>query len=140
LFHEQINQLQFNVDCQQAKLLLYAHWTDVGLGSELHWLEVAITAAFVTNRTLVIREDQQWLWASPTDCNERTFSCYFKPISACQVRDVQLFIHKNIFILFAVLKKALNFESFSSLIQPQTLNQVPVTQIFVFFFKKKRRN
>lgn len=96
---------QYPSDCGRARLLLYAHWADVGLGSELHWLQVALTAAAIVGRTLVVREDQRWLWAEPSLCANRTLSCFFEPLSSCQ---------------------ALTRAALERLVAPQTLDAVPV--------------
>ena len=40
----------------RAPALLFALHSDCGLGAELHWLTVALTAAIDTQRTLVLRE------------------------------------------------------------------------------------
>lgn len=106
LFVPLVSALQFPAHgCETARLLLYSHWADIGLGSELHWLQVALTAAFMLNRTLVVREDQGWLWVDRDACGERTFSCLFEPLSRCE----------------AVGRAALE-----RLVAPQTLAQVPV--------------
>lgn len=104
-FNEHVTALQFPPRCDHARLLLYSHWHDIGLGSELHWIQVALTAAFMMNRTLVIREDQGWLWVDRESCGERTFSCLFEPLSSCE---------------------AVGRDALERLVAPQTLAQVPV--------------
>lgn len=68
-------------------MLLYTPH-ECGLGAELHWLTVALQIALVTRRQLVIREDVPWIYAEAPFCapGEGTFSCYFRPLSACAVR------------------------------------------------------
>jgi hypothetical protein len=105
LFDKHVNELQFPARCASARLLLYSHWADNGLGSELHWLQVALTAAFLLNRTLVVREDQGWLWADRDTCGDRTFSCLFEPLSSCE---------------------AVGRDGLVRLVAPQTLADVPI--------------
>ena len=75
-------------DCSTSRILLYSPH-ECGLGAELHWLNVAMTAAYVTNRTLVFREDKDWIYAQEPFCprGRGTFSCYFMPLSSCLVRN-----------------------------------------------------
>jgi hypothetical protein len=79
--------LQHPVDCKSARLLLYPQNQDCGIGAELHWMQMALTAAYESNRTLVVREDQGWTFADPAFCGENSFSCYFEPLSGCDVHN-----------------------------------------------------
>lgn len=105
LFNQHVAPRQFPPRCDSARLLLYSHWRDIGLGSELHWIQVALTAAFMLNRTLVVREDQGWLWVDRDACGDRTFSCFFEPLSSCE---------------------AVGRDALERLVAPQTLEQVPI--------------
>lgn len=62
--------------------MIYYHSNDNGIGSEIHCIQLAITAAMLTNRTLIIAEDY-WTWADPGVCQGKGWSCYFKPLSNC---------------------------------------------------------
>ena len=50
-------------------------------------MQMALTAAYESNRTLVVREDQGWSFAERSYCGERAFSCYFEPLSGCDVHN-----------------------------------------------------
>lgn len=67
--------------------------------------QVAFTAAFLTNRTLVVLEQDGWLWAERRLCGRRTLSCYFEPLSSCQ---------------------ALSDDSLRALLAPQRRESVPL--------------
>jgi hypothetical protein len=87
-FLQQIDSLQFpSSPCSDSRILLYTPHA-CGLGAELHWLTVALQLAIVTRRQLVIREDVPWIYAEAPFCppGHGTFSCYFRPLSACLVR------------------------------------------------------
>ena len=83
----QLLRLQHPSDCRTARILLYSPH-ECGLGAELHWINVAMTVALVTNRTLVMREDKPWIYAQEPYCaaGMGTFSCYFMPFSSCVAR------------------------------------------------------
>lgn len=86
-FARELHALQHPADCRRARLLLYPQNQDCGIGAELHWMQMALTAAFESNRTLVVREDQGWTFADPAHCGEKSFSCYFEPLSGCDVHN-----------------------------------------------------
>lgn len=86
-FADELHRLQHPVDCKSARLLLYPQNQDCGIGAELHWMQMALTAAYESNRTLVMREDQGWTFADPAFCGEKSFSCYFEPLSGCDVHN-----------------------------------------------------
>jgi len=72
------------------RLLIFSHPPDTGLGAELHWLQVALVLASLTNRTLVVRE-RGWTWTAEqgegNHCASRTWSCVFEPLSSCEAVD-----------------------------------------------------
>lgn len=86
-FADELHALQHPRDCKAARLLLYPQNQDCGIGAELHWMQMALTAAYDSNRTLVVREDQGWTFADPAHCGEKSFSCYFEPLSGCDVHN-----------------------------------------------------
>jgi hypothetical protein len=63
----QLSRIQHPDDCSNARILLYSPH-ECGLGAELHWINVALTVALVTNRTLVFREDMPWIYAQSPVC------------------------------------------------------------------------
>jgi hypothetical protein len=88
VLREDVEKLQNPNNCAQARLLLYALHSDCGFGAELHWLTVALRAALTTRRTLVVVENERWIYAEQPYCAEGsgTFSCYFEPLSSCTAR------------------------------------------------------
>jgi hypothetical protein len=72
-----------SIPYDSSKVLLYYHHLNNGFGAEFHWLQVALTVAFMTNRRLVIAEKEGWHYADETYCNHTTWSCYFNSIPPC---------------------------------------------------------
>lgn len=68
------------------RLLLYQWWPG-GFGAELHALSLALTLAYMSNRTLVTQRGGRWLYADASDCARTDESCYMRPLSPCSPPD-----------------------------------------------------
>ena len=55
---EELYRRQHPADCKTARILLYPQNQDCGMGAEIHWMQMALTAAFESDRVLAMREDQ----------------------------------------------------------------------------------
>jgi hypothetical protein len=60
-------------DSATRRFLFYAMHADCGFGAEMHWLTVALHAALVTNRTLVLLENESWIYAESPFCKVTLF-------------------------------------------------------------------
>jgi len=49
----------------------------------LHWVQVALHAAFITSRILIMADEDTWIFVDANTCSSRSWSCYFKPLSQC---------------------------------------------------------
>jgi hypothetical protein len=54
-----------------------------GLGAQMHVLSVALSYALATGRTLVTRDVDNWWYTDAADCPQRSFTCYYRPLSIC---------------------------------------------------------
>lgn len=59
-----------------------------GLGAQMHVLSVALSYAMATGRTLVTRDVDNWWYTDAADCPERSFTCYYRPLSVCSESQV----------------------------------------------------
>lgn len=74
-------------DCHStaSRRLLYTFWNG-GLGAELHAMSLALTLAFMSNRTLVTQRGAAWVYvdsanARPADDGVGDEAVYFEPVS-----------------------------------------------------------
>ncbi len=54
-----------------------------GLGAAMHVLSVALSYGVRHNRTVILPDKDSWWYADPAVCKDRSFMCYFQPVSPC---------------------------------------------------------
>ncbi|EKX34678.1 hypothetical protein GUITHDRAFT_119112 [Guillardia theta CCMP2712] len=86
---EKIRVNQFPPDCSSARLLLfrYVNAELSGHGSMFGHLSVALNAAIITRRTLVVDESAAWPFSDgckSSECASGFMSTYFLPLSSCR--------------------------------------------------------
>lgn len=77
----ELTELQHPTSCREQRVLVYP-LMNAGLGSEIHWLTVALTIAYREQRTLVV--NSTWVYG---DCANKDLSCYFVS-QGCSMKDI----------------------------------------------------
>lgn len=54
-----------------------------GLGAAMHVLSVALSYGVRHNRTVLLPDRDSWWYTDPAVCKDRSFMCFFEPISPC---------------------------------------------------------
>ena len=91
----ELYRLQHPSDCSQARILVYsyANENECGHGCQVHYISLALSFAYLAERTLIINFTAPWMLKGESESDKEGigndfFRDYFLPLSSCSLSDI----------------------------------------------------